>query len=165
MKFKIVKLTNFKGNEAGIYSIFIPDEQQTLFERFLKENINSFKSEIIDITQRIKTINTKTGAREHFFKHKEGAPGDGVCALFDIPGSKLRLYCIRYGNSLIILGGGGHKPKHMKALQEDEKLTTENYLLRSISKLIKERTTSGEITFAEDYTTLEGNLEFETDEQ
>lgn len=77
----------------------------------------------------------------------------------------MRLYCIRYGNALIILGGGGNKPKNIRALQEDEKLRDENYLLRIISKLIEERTRSGEIEFSQDGTTFTGNLEFNTDEE
>ena len=160
MKYNIVKLTQFSGYHASIYSIYLEDEQQTLFERFLKENINSFKSEIIDINKRLRTINNTTGAREQFFKSKEGNPGDGVSALFDLPDSNLRLYCIRYGNSLIILGGGGHKQKNIKAFQEDNKLTSENYLLRNISKQITERIKDKEIQFSDDGTEIFGNLEF-----
>ena len=76
MKFRIQKLEQFKGEQAGIYSVYLEDEQETLFERFIKENVDSFKSEIVDITQRIKAINEKTGAREQYFKLKEGVPGD-----------------------------------------------------------------------------------------
>jgi hypothetical protein len=165
MKFKIVQLEQFKGYEAGIYTIYFLDEQQTLFDCFVRENLNSFKSEIHDIIGRIRTINTKTGAREIFFKLDEGNPGDGVCALYDKPNSHLRLYCIRYGNALIILGGGGNKPKNIRALQEDEKLRNENYLLRIISKLIEDRTRSGEIEFSQGGTTFTGDLEFNTDEE
>ena len=160
MNYKIVQLSQFSGYHAGIYSIFLEDEQQTLFERFLKENINSFKSEIIDINKRLKTINNKTGAREQFFKSKEGILGDGISALFDLPDSNLRLYCIRYGNSLVILGGGGYKQKNFKAFQEDNKLTSENYLLRNISKQITERIKDKEIQFSDDGTEIFGNLEF-----
>ncbi|MBK6979124.1 MAG: hypothetical protein IPH28_20170 [Cytophagaceae bacterium] len=60
--------------------------------------------------------------------------GDGVCALYDDPDRNLRLYCIRYGKQIVVLGGGGHKPKTIRALQEDEKLKQENYLIRNISK-------------------------------
>ena len=164
MKFKVVQLSQFNGNKAGVYSIILDDEQKTLYERFLMENISTFKSEIININQRIQTINRKTGAREIYFKLDEGKPGDGVCALYDEPGSKLRLYCIRYGNSLIVIGGGGSKPKNIRRFQENEKLTTENYLLRKISELITERIKSGDILFSGDGTELYGELEFEDNE-
>lgn len=83
MKFKIVQLAQFNGNKSGIYSIYVYDEQKTLFECFLRENMTAFKSEIININKTIVAINKKTGARETFFKHNEGNPGDGVCALYD----------------------------------------------------------------------------------
>lgn len=160
MKFEVVKLNQFNGNKFGVYSVFVDNEQETLFERFIAGNKNSFKSEIKNILKRIKTINSITGARESYFKLDEGKPGDGICALFDMPDSNLRLYCIRYGNSLIILGGGGEKQKSVKAFQEVKKLKDENYLLREISaritKLIKEK----EITFSDDGTEISGELEF-----
>lgn len=67
MKFEIVKLHKFDGNKCGIYSVFIEDEQKTLFDRFLYENVILFKDELSDITKRLRTINTKTGASDHFF--------------------------------------------------------------------------------------------------
>jgi hypothetical protein len=161
MKFKIVQLSQFNGNKAGIYSIYVFEEQKTLFECFLRENMVTFKSEIININKTIVAINKKTGARETFFKLNEGNPGDGVCALYDNPDSNLRLYCIRYGSSLIILGGGGFKPKNIRKLQDDEKLLKENYLLRNISALITERIKTEEIQFSDDENQLYGNLEFE----
>jgi len=161
MKFKIVQLGQFNGNKAGIYSVYLFDEQKTLFERFLMDNLITFKSEIININKTIIAINRKTGAREIFFKHNEGNLGDGVCALYDEPIKNLRLYCIRYGNSLVLLGGGGFKPKSIHKLQEDNKLREENYLLRKISALITERIKTGEIKFSDDGIELFGNLEFE----
>lgn len=160
MNFKIVQLSQFSSYHAGIYSIFLENEQQTLFDRFIKENFNSFKSEIIDINSRIITINKKTGARDQYFKLYEGSLGDGICALYDKPKSNLRLYCIKYGNTLVIIGGGGQKPKNIKALQEENKLKDENYLLRKISKQITERIKSKEIQFSDDGTEIFGNLEF-----
>lgn len=164
MKFEIVKLNKFNGNKCGIYSVYINDEQKTLFDRFLSENIISFKSEIKNIIERLTTINKTTGARENYFKHKEGKPGDLVCALFDIPNSNLRLYCIRFGSSLIILGGGGEKKKTIKAFQEVDKLKEENYLLREISAKIAERIKEKDITFSYDGTEITGELEFENNE-
>ena len=128
------------------------------------ENSISFKGEILNILERIRTINEKTGARESFFKPNEGKPGDLVCALFDVPNSNLRLYCIRFGNSLIILGGGGEKKKTIKAFQEVDKLKEENYLLRKISAQIAERIKEKDITFSYDGTEITGELEFENNE-
>jgi len=61
---------------------------------------------------------------------------------------------------LIIVGGGGHKPKTISALQEDEKLKGENYFLRELSALITERIKEKEIKFSDDDLDFIGNLEF-----
>jgi hypothetical protein len=161
MKYKIVELVNFTGNAATIYSISIDDDPETLFDHFIKENIDSFKSEIIFILDRLEAIAHDTGARHSFFKHREGDLGDGVVALYDLPDSNLRLYCIRYGTQIVILGGGGHKPKNIRAFQEDEKLAEQNYLLRKISKEITLRIKDKIITHSSDGYELEGELEFE----
>ncbi len=164
MKCKLVKLEAFCGKEAFIYTLYVDSLKKTLFDVFLEENFPLFKSETIDIRDRLIIMGHKTGARDTFFKHKEGNPGDGVCALFDNPNSNLRLYCIRYGAQIIILGGGGPKSKRIKALQEDEKLTKENYFLRDISRKITERIKNGDIEFSSDGLELLGDLDFNNDE-
>ena len=118
-------------------------EVSTLYDKFLEENYKKFSTEIEDINNRIEVIATHTGLREDFYKPDEGTLGDGVYALYDKPDSKLRLYFIRYGNVAIILGGGGEKPKNIKALQENPKLKKENYLLRKISIILKEAVDDG----------------------
>jgi len=160
--YKLVKEEKLSGAETSVYSVFLLAKQDTLFNRFINENKNSFKSELKDIINRLKVIGHKTGAREQFFKLKEGKPGDGICALYDHPDRNLRLYCIRYGKTLIIVGGGGEKTT--KTLQEDSKLKEENYFLRLIAKDIQERIQEGEIEFSDDYMDLLGNLEFKSED-
>lgn len=165
MKYKLVKLTRFSGEKASIYSIYLTDECKTLFDIFIEENINSFLSEIKDIFSRLRVIGNKTGARVHFFKEYEGKPGDGICALYDTPENRLRLYCIRYGTTIVILGGGGYKPKSARAFQEIEKLEEENYFLREIAEMINNRIKNHDIVFTEDYMDFEGNMEFYENEE
>ena len=158
MKSKLVKLEHITGNKPTIYSVWFDDIKKTSFDLFLNENINVFKSELNSIIKRLVTIGNTTGAREEYFKINEGIPGDGVCALFDSPGKKLRLYCIRYGTTIVILGGGGKK--QVRKLQEDEKLEDENYYLRDLSAVITKRIMEGEIWYSGDNMEFEGNLEF-----
>ncbi|HCC85628.1 MAG TPA: hypothetical protein DEQ06_03350 [Porphyromonadaceae bacterium] len=161
MQYKLVKIDYLSGPKCSIYSILdCNDMSKTFLDLFIDENINSFKSETIELISRLKTIGYKTGARLQYFKVHEGKPGDGVCALFDNEESNLRLYCIRYGMQLIIVGGGGHKPKTIRALQEDEKLKGENYFLRELSALITERIKEKEIKFSDDGLDFIGDLEF-----
>lgn len=129
-----------------------------LFDLFLNENKNVFKSELNSIITRLVSIGKKTGAREQYFKLNEGIPGDGVCALYDSPDKKLRLYCIRYGTTIVILGGGGKKK--VQKFQENKKLKDENYFLRDLSTVITKRIMEGEIWYSDNYMELEGNLEF-----
>ena len=164
MKFTIVKLEKFSGKGASIYTIRIIDANTTLFDQFLIENKNSFISETKDIIQRLKIIGESLGAKDNFFKKHEGKPGDGVCALFDIPHSKLRLYCIRYGTQIVILGSGGYKSKSTKALQETKKLEDENYLLRRMSSQITQRIKDREIIYTNNGFDFTGDLEFNDDE-
>jgi hypothetical protein len=164
MKCKLVKLKNLSGSKASVYSPFIEEEGKTLFEIFLEENNSSFKNELKDIYSRIHTIGHKVGAREQYFKLKEGKPGDLVCALYDNPKKKLRLYCIRYGSSLIILGGGGSKAKDTRAFQETPKLKQENDLLRELSDNIKDKMTSKDINLSFDGMNFEGDLTFNDDD-
>lgn len=161
MRCKLVKINQLSGNAASIYSVAINGEAETLLDKFIKENIISFKNETKDLFKRLKTIGNKTGARPQFFKLKEGAPGDGVCALYDNPNSNLRLYCIHFGNELIIVGGGGHKPKTIKALQDNEKLKSENYFLKWLSAEITKRLKEKSIQYVNDHFDFEGDLEFE----
>lgn len=164
MRCRLVKLTQFSGESASVYSVIINDEQETLLDKFIRENKISFISETKDIVMRLRTIGQKTGARVSFFKEFEGAPGDGVCALYDDPDSNLRLYCIRYGTQLIVLGNGGPKAKSIHAFQEDTKLKEENYFLRWLSSQITKRIKDKDIVYINDYLDFSGDLEFEDDE-
>ena len=157
-KCELVKLKNLSGSKASIYTVLVDDDSESLFDKFLKENLISYKIEITDIVGRLKTIGKETGARQHFFKENEGELGDGVCALYDEPQKDLRLYCIRYGNGLVVLGSGGYKSKDIKALQEDKKLTEENYFLRWLSKAITEKMKEREIGLTDDLLDFEGEL-------
>ena len=42
MNCEIVKLEEFSGNEASVYSIYIEEEKMTLYDRFVNENKNVF---------------------------------------------------------------------------------------------------------------------------
>jgi hypothetical protein len=158
MKFKLVKLGHLSGNKASIYTVFFDDLQITSLEIFINENNNVFLSELNDIFSRLKIIGTKVGVREQYFRLNEGIPGDGVCALFDKPNRALRLYCIRYGSLILIVGGGGLK--NVQRLQQNKKLKDENEFLQNLSARITDRIRNNEIWFSEDNMDFEGDLTF-----
>ncbi len=162
MRLKLVKLNEYTGYKATIYSLLIDDENITLYERFIQENWKEYLSELQDIRLRLLNIGHKYGARIQFFKEHEGKGGDMLCALFDLPEKKLRLYCIRLGNAVVIIGGGGEK--NVQPLQEDDKLKAENYLLRYISAEIYQRILDKDIKWSANGMELLGDLNFEYDE-
>ena len=162
MKFKIVKILDLSGRKATIYTVQIEGETNTLFDEFLLENDVNYPDELDNIFDRLEIMGHYEGAKEIYFKHAEGNLGDGICALYDSPDRKLRLYCIRYGSTAILLGGGGFK--NVRALQDDSKLKYENYLLRNISKTITNALIEGDLAWSNDGRLLIGKLILDEDE-
>lgn len=158
MKYEIVKDVDMSGNKCSIYTVFVEEYGQTLFERFLEECSPDYPDDVQNILDRLEVIAHDTGARRSYFKEKEGKPGDLVCALFDTPDKNLRLYCIRYGGMLILLGGGG--PKNERAWQDNEKLTEEAKWMIKVSREIYERQLNKEVWFTSDDLDFEGELKF-----
>ncbi len=154
-KFKLVKVDAISGKFSTIYSILVDGEVFTSLDKFIEINKYLFINETKEIVKRLSSIGNKTGARLQYFKVNEGIPGDGVCALYDISESKLRLYCIRFGTQIVVVGSGGLKSK------EDDKLKNENYFLRWLSSAIKMKLIDKEMWFSKDFLQFEGNLEFE----
>ena len=160
MKCRLKKIPHLSGNKASVYSVIIDQCQDTLFELFIKENVELHLNELTNILLKIKTMGQKVGIIDDFLKIHEGRYGDGVCALYDVPNSKLRVYCIRYGSQIIIIGGGGIKTKQTRALQDSPKLTKENYLMREISRAITKNIIDKNISYSDDGLEFEGELEF-----
>ena len=100
MNYEIVPLDEFSGTKATIYSPLMEGEEFTLFDYFVEENQNAFRVEVKFILDRLETMGQMYGAREDYFKLHEGRSGDGVSALYDLPGKELRLFCIRYGRDI-----------------------------------------------------------------
>ena len=151
MEFVLEKIVELSGPGANIYSFRESDTLKSRFECFLENNAD-FPEELKSIVSRLITIGHRIGADDQFFKLNEGNPGDGVCALFDLPEKNLRLYCIRFGRVILIVGGGGEKPKSIRSFQENDILTQENYLLRRISLKMSQMIKDKDITFNSSFT-------------
>jgi hypothetical protein len=158
VKIELVESSLLSGNCATIYDVVI-DGGEKLFERFVMENIEIHRKEIKNILDKLQTIGHETGARINHFKENEGNLGDGVCAMFDLPAKKLRLYCVRYGTEIIILGGGG--VKEVRTWQDDPKLTSEASLIIKIAKQINKAIKENDIEYSNDFMKFEGDLIFE----
>ena len=159
MEFELVKLAGFSNDEVSVYTLLNCDTGISLFQSFIQENQHEFPDEVKDIAKRILSFK-EVGARENYFKINEGKPGDVVCALYDDEKSNLRLYCIRYGTVLVVLGSGGHKPKTTRRLQETKKLEDENQIMRNLSAEIEKRRRNGDLSFSKDFLEIDGDLIF-----
>lgn len=147
MRIELIELDEFNCRVGHIYSVAIDDSDNTLFDLFLEENDEEFRKELGTIMTKLNTMSARTGFGDFYFKLNEGKPGDGLCAITDIKG-KLRLYCIRFGNVLLVLGGGG--PKTTRTYQEDDKLYSENRQLRLISKAMTKAIKDGTLRIEDD---------------
>jgi hypothetical protein len=160
VNYEIVQLEEFIGSKATIYSILPQGENETLFDIFISSHYKDYSIEIEDILHTLEMIAKKIGARENLFRPNEGKPGDGLVALFDNPGKKLRLYTIRYGSTILIVGGGGVKTKETRRWQDSPKLKAEAEMMIQISKEIFQRIKDKEIQFTTDGMEIYGNLNF-----
>lgn len=170
MNFELTKLDYLSGKKATIYSIYVDDNEVTLFERFLEENMDEYPQEIESLFKTLNSIGKATGYDKEILYRKsrkatggakpgEGKLGQNIDALYDGPNKNLRLYLVYCGRGTIILGGGGFKlkSKETQKLQDTPKLKSENYLLRRFVKVFDEALSDREIYYSGNE--LKGNLE------
>jgi hypothetical protein len=165
MKFRLIEIPQLTGRRCKIYSVQVDGDEKTLFERFSEENEDDFAEELINILKNLKEISQFNGAKDYYFRpKKEGKLGDGVEALFDKPDARLRVYCIKYGQILLVLGGGGQKSKEIRAFQEDPKLTKENYLMRQIAHILYTAIRNKDLRWNKDGDNFEGQFYFDSED-
>ena len=145
-KLELKKIPDISGVKCQIYSVCEDGDDESMFEHFVADYIKSHRDEVHDIYNRLKAIGHKVGAREQYFKLNEGRCGDLVCALYDNPNKKLRLYCVRYGSIAVIVGGGGEKT--VRAWQDNAKLSEEATKMIKISELIAKAVKDKDIEFS-----------------
>jgi hypothetical protein len=165
MKFELKEIEQLSGQRCKIYSVLMEGDEKTLFEQFVVENKDNFPEEVKTIFKDLIAIGHYSSAKDHYFRSKkEGKLGDGVEALFDSPNALLRVYTIKYGRILLILGGGGHKPKAIRAFQEDPKLTKENYLIRQIAAILYEAIKNKDLRWNKEGDNFEGQMYFDSED-
>lgn len=78
----------------------------------------------------------------------EGKMNDDVCAL-SLDSHKLRLYCLRISDQILILGNGGIK--ETRTYQEDETLSGYVMDLQKFDQLLKQAQKKGNIIIEKNY--------------
>jgi hypothetical protein len=126
-----------------IYTIQFLSESDSEFERFhtrFKDDAE-YNPDLMRIVALINKI-ADMGALERYFR-PEGKLKDGVCAL-PVLQSKLRLYCLRLSDKILVLGNGGIKKT--RTYNEDDTLRGYVLTLQNFEKLIREGEKDGTIS-------------------
>ena len=110
-------------DKCTIYTIQFSEESETEYERFYTKFIQD-------------------GALERFFR-PEGKMRDSVVAL-PVLRSKLRLYCLRLSDRILVLGNGG--VKNSRTYEEDDSLRGYVLTLQKFEELLKEGQRDGTVT-------------------
>ena len=140
---KVSLKTIEQNDNVGMFSICFDGNSESEFEKFLlefKDNA-TYNKDFNAILLALSKIIDK-GALERFFRI-EGRMNDHVSAL-SIDSRKLRLYCLRISDQILILGNGGVKLS--RTYQEDEKLSGYVMNLQTFDKVLLKAQKNGVIT-------------------
>lgn len=132
-----------QNDNVGMFSICFDGSDVSEFEKFLnefKDNATYNKDFNVILLALSKIIDK--GALERFFRN-EGRMNDNVKALA-IDSRKLRLYCLRISDQILILGNGG--VKSTRTYQENEKLSGYVMDLQAFDKVLAKAQESGKVT-------------------
>lgn len=144
----------------NFYSILLEGEELTEFERFFEKfPIGSEYDEEVDVIIAWLDKIAEKGALERYFS-PEGRFGDGVGVIPIDVGNKLRLYCLRLSDKILIFGNGG--VKDAARWEESEELAPYVKLLMDTSRFISSRIKDGTIVLVDKE--IIGNLNFSRDE-
>lgn len=135
-----------KGDNCTVYTLQFLRDQENEFEKFVSKFINS--EDYSEDYTRIAAFITKifmNGAKERYFRY-EGKESDSVVAL-PTRDSKLRLYCLRISDKILILGNGG--VKKTQKYQDDPELKGYVMTLQKFEELLKAGVEDGSVTITE----------------
>lgn len=135
-----------QSDRVSLYSISFEQDGTTEFEKFVSEfEMNTyFNGDYQRIIAALQAI-LRLGALERFFR-PEGNRDDNVAAV-PIEGGKLRLYCLRISEQVVILGNGGIKST--RTYEEDPKLYGYVMDLQRFERILKENIDSGYVSIME----------------
>lgn len=136
---KIVSISS--SDQVGLYSICF-NNGESEFRKFLKKfkdnaALNKDYQSILYALDRI----IAKGAFDRMFRY-EGKMNDNVVAL-SLDSKKLRLYCLRMSDQILIVGNGG--VKETRTYDEDEELSGYVMDLQKFDELLKQAQEEGSI--------------------
>ena len=145
-----------EGDNCTIYTLQFLRDTESEFEKFVSKFIDNaeYSEDYTRIAAFVKRI-ARTGAQERYFR-PEGKMSDSVVAL-PVTSSKLRLYCLRLSDKILILGNGG--VKSTRTYDEDSVLKGYVMTLQKFETLLNEGVKDGSVTITE--TSIETDNIFE----
>ena len=143
-----VNILSVKQTEkAGLFTICFENEDLSEFDKFIqkfKDNAEC-KRDLQVILAAIQRMLLTSGFLERYFR-PEGKMKDRVCAL-PIESVKLRLYCLRLSDCVLIVGNGGRKST--RTYEESEELSGYVISLQKLDDLIRVAVKKGDVTIEE----------------
>lgn len=141
---QIIILPYEDGIKANLYTIQFKDEVESETDKFFGKYINrkDLTNDFDSLSIVIDRILEK-GALERAFR-PEGKMNDRVWAL-PVEPIRLRLYCIRISDEILIMGNGG--AKNDAKYQDDPKLNAYMRILQKLDYKIKKSEKSEETTY------------------
>ncbi len=135
-----------QSQKVSLYSISFEIDRTTEFERFLRkfEAEASLNTDYQKVLYALSIILDK-GALERYFR-PEGHMNDNLCAL-PIESGKIRLYCLRISDEILILGNG--EVKQTVTYEEDAKLLGYAMDLQKFDQLLRKDIEDGIVTIEE----------------
>ena len=145
-----------EGENCTLYTLQFLRDIDNEFEKFISKFINDsdYSEDYTRIAAVVSRI-ARTGALERYFR-REGNESDSVVAL-PVLRSKLRLYCLRLSDKILILGNGD--VKKTRTYEEDSKLKAYVLTLQKFEKLLKQGVEDGSVIITE--STIETDNIFE----
>ena len=141
------KIASIEQTETtALFSIVFEGEDESEFAKFQSKFIDNAKL-VGDLRLIINVIEKmlKKGFEERNFRY-ESKEKENVMAL-PVYGSRLRLYCLRMSESVLIVGNGG--VKNSRTYQENENLNGYVISLKELSKLLSADIKAGRVKLEE----------------
>lgn len=147
-------------SSANFYSLRFEEDELSEMEKFFKKfPFGSEYDEDIDIIISWLDKIGERGALERYFR-PEGRYGDGISAI-PIETNKLRLYCIRLSDKILIFGNGGVKDSD--TWQNSETLKEYVKILIKTKKFLVNRIRTGKVILSDKE--IYGDLNFAINEK
>lgn len=147
--------------QVNFYSIKLEEEELAELDRFFEKFPEGCEyDDEIDVILAWMDHIAEHGALERYFR-PEGKFGDGVGVIPIDLGNKVRLYCLRLSDNILVFGNGGIKDA--SSWEQSPTLAPYVELLIETSKFIASRIKSGAIVLVDKE--ILGNLNFVLNEK